>query len=64
MDHNYSLAITEIPPKRKLRPSASRKLWDKRRSKTRVNIGVAFCRWRELRDKLRIDKDATLACFL
>lgn len=34
------------------------------RDRTRVNIGVAFSRWRELRKQRRIKSDADLATFL
>ncbi len=41
----------------------NKKLLDKQRNKTRVNIGVAFQRWRELRD-LKGKSDALMASFL
>ena len=34
------------------------------RSKTRVNLGVAFPRWRELKDRLKMKSDAELGIFL
>lgn len=37
---------------------------DRRRARTRVNIGAAFNKWRELRTELGIKLDAQLASFL
>ncbi|KAM8761632.1 uncharacterized protein AB9X84_006631 isoform 3-T4 [Acanthopagrus schlegelii] len=69
MEHGYSLprpSADAVPQKRKCTGEANdpRRLWDKKRGKTRVNIGVAFPKWRELRDKLGLQKDADLACLL
>ncbi|KAK3567983.1 hypothetical protein QTP86_027766 [Hemibagrus guttatus] len=43
---------------------ASKRLHDQKRSKTRINIGSAFPRWRELLLKKRMKLDAELATFL
>ncbi|XDV20591.1 hypothetical protein PO909_025901 [Leuciscus waleckii] len=65
MDHDYSLASVENPPKRKRsRSTEASRLWDKRRNKTRISIGVVFSRWRELRDKLGLDRDSALTYVL
>ncbi|XP_040010849.1 uncharacterized protein si:ch211-40k21.5 [Xiphias gladius] len=72
MDHDYSLPSAALSVagalratrKRTGRANDPRRLWDKKRAKTRVNIGVAFPRWRELRDKLGLQRDADLACVL
>ena len=37
---------------------------DRKRQKTRINIGVAFTRWRALFTKLCLKTDAKVACFL
>lgn len=37
---------------------------DRRRQKTRVNIGSSFEKWKMLRESLRMKKDAQLASFL
>lgn len=41
-----------------------RKEVDRARNKTRVNVGVAFDRWREVRDLTGFHLDADLAMFL
>ncbi|XP_044038990.1 uncharacterized protein LOC122869756 isoform X2 [Siniperca chuatsi] len=72
MEHDYSLPVAArsvaeaVPVKRKRtgEPNDPRRLWDRKRGKTRVNIGVVFPRWRGLRDKLGLRKDADLACVL
>lgn len=64
MDHDYSLASIEVPVKRKRPYSDTRRLCDKRRNKTRINIGQAFTRWRELRENLGLDRDSALASVL
>lgn len=38
--------------------------FDRARNKTRINIGAAFRRWRELRDQRSLKTDADLALFL
>lgn len=43
---------------------ASKRLHDQKRSKTRINIGSAFTRWRELLLEKRMKLDAELATFL
>ncbi|XP_073719303.1 uncharacterized protein [Misgurnus anguillicaudatus] len=72
MEHNYALLSAagsggkDSPRKRKRtgQPNDPRRVWDKRRERARINIGVAFSRWRELRDKLQLERDADLACVL
>ncbi|XP_048031225.1 vitellogenin isoform X3 [Megalobrama amblycephala] len=72
MDHNYSLSfaagfVAKENTKKRQRTGESndpRRIWDKKRNKTRINIGVAFSRWRELLVKLNLDRDADLACVL
>lgn len=76
MDHDYALTVaapsdTEAVPvnkpvkrKRTGQPSNPRRIWDKKRAKSRINIGVAFPRWRELRKNLGLQFDADLACVL
>ncbi|KAF1388555.1 hypothetical protein PFLUV_G00091490 [Perca fluviatilis] len=68
-DHSYSLppaAAERVPVKRKRTglPDDPRRFWDRRRSRTRVDICGAFPKWRELRDQLKLPRDADLACFL
>ncbi|XP_026068147.1 uncharacterized protein LOC113049753 isoform X2 [Carassius auratus] len=74
MEHNYSLPFAagslyknkshKHKRRRTGQPDDPRRFWDKKRNKTRINIGVAFIKWRELRDKLQLDRDADLACVL
>ncbi|XDV26995.1 hypothetical protein PO909_030597 [Leuciscus waleckii] len=52
-------AVTEGKPGKKRKTSL-----DKQRNKTRVNIGVAFQRWRELRDLKGLKSDSSMALFL
>lgn len=42
----------------------SRRLADKSRSQTRINVGVAFQRWRKLREFKALKSDAELAVVL
>ena len=58
--------MAEKQPKRK-RSEASKlkkKSYDQERAKTRVNIGVAFRRWRELRELKGLKTDLEVAVFL
>ncbi|KAL1007837.1 hypothetical protein UPYG_G00092270 [Umbra pygmaea] len=70
MDHDYALparpaaGASSAKRKRTGEKTDPRRFWDSKRSKTRVNIGLAFPRWRELRDKLGLQRDADLACIL
>ncbi|XP_067294166.1 uncharacterized protein [Pseudorasbora parva] len=61
-DHNYSRDyISEAPRKRKRELKRQR---NRQISKTKVNIGVAFPRWKELMRSNDFKKDADVACFL
>ncbi len=70
MEHKYSLpfvarSVAEAVPvkcKPTGEPNNPRKLWDKKRAKARVNIGVPSPRWRALRDKVGLERDPDLAC--
>ncbi len=70
MEHDYSLpfavhSVTEaVPIKCKCmgEPNDPRKLLDKKRTKTRVNIFVASPRWTELQEKLGLQRNADRAC--
>uniref|UniRef100_A0A9J7ZF00 THAP-type domain-containing protein n=2 Tax=Cyprinus carpio TaxID=7962 RepID=A0A9J7ZF00_CYPCA len=72
MEHNYCLPSaagsvdkdSSRKRKRTGQPNDPRRVWDKRRERARINIGVAFSRWRELCDKLQLERDADLACVL
>ncbi|XP_016092440.1 uncharacterized protein [Sinocyclocheilus grahami] len=44
--------------------SVKKKGYDQARGKTRVNIGAAFQRWRELKERLGLESDAEVALFL
>lgn len=48
--------------KRKL--DAARRGWDRRRQKSRINIGVDFSRWKALMQEKCFQSDADVACFL
>uniref|UniRef100_A0A671NA74 Uncharacterized protein n=1 Tax=Sinocyclocheilus anshuiensis TaxID=1608454 RepID=A0A671NA74_9TELE len=55
------------PPLRRKTSAEQKKAYDKARSRTRVNIGSAFQRWRELKERegLRSDVEvAVVALFL
>ncbi|XP_023137801.2 uncharacterized protein LOC111576383 [Amphiprion ocellaris] len=68
MDHDYSLPVpappvTETAPvkrKRSGEPNDRRRPCHQR-SKTRINIGESLPRWRELRTRLGLQRDADLA---
>ncbi|XP_048009675.1 uncharacterized protein LOC125243875 [Megalobrama amblycephala] len=47
-----------------LQTATTKKRLDQQRAQTRVNIGVAFPRWRQLRDSKGLKTDAMLAVFL
>ncbi|XP_067249109.1 uncharacterized protein [Chanodichthys erythropterus] len=47
-----------------LQTATTKKRLDHQRAQTRVNIGVAFPRWRQLRDSKGLKTDAMLAVFL
>uniref|UniRef100_A0A8C1VA40 Uncharacterized protein n=1 Tax=Cyprinus carpio TaxID=7962 RepID=A0A8C1VA40_CYPCA len=44
--------------------SIKKKGYDHERAKTRVNIGAAFQRWRELKEREGLESDAEVAFFL
>ncbi|CAL8406470.1 unnamed protein product [Arctogadus glacialis] len=44
--------------------TATKREAERARNKTRVNIGVAYERWRELRDRRNLKSDAEMATFL
>jgi hypothetical protein len=44
--------------------TATKREAERARNKTRVNIGVAYERWRELRDRRNLKSDAEIATFL
>lgn len=48
----------------KKKRSLAKKLSDKERDKTRINIGLAFPRWRELRELKGLQSDSELALLL
>ncbi|XP_074546818.1 uncharacterized protein LOC141805591 isoform X2 [Halichoeres trimaculatus] len=61
-----TVAMAEKQPKR-IRTEEhkiKKKVYDHNRGKTRVNIGVAFRRWRELRDLTELKTDEDVAVFL
>nr|XP_055062508.1 zinc finger protein 771-like isoform X2 [Misgurnus anguillicaudatus] len=62
MDHNYSSPTAKIIRER--RSIEAKLLRDKLRSKTKVHIGEMFSRWRELREKLGLDRDSAVAWVL
>ncbi|XP_069016056.1 uncharacterized protein [Embiotoca jacksoni] len=68
-DHTYYLAQEKARErqsssvKKQKRDEAKRKR-ERRRQKTRINIGVAFPRWKSLMTDRRFQSDAEVACFL
>ena len=58
--------MAEKQPKRKRLEDhkLKKKGYDHERAKTRVNIGVAFQRWRELHELKGLKTDAEVAVFL
>ena len=49
---------------KKRKYSNAKRASDKARSKTRVNLGLAFVRWRQMRFAFGLKSDAELATFL
>lgn len=56
----------KLPKKRKRTKdiSVKKRIYETARSKTRINIGAAFERWRDLRQLKGMKTDAELALFL
>ncbi|XP_074469043.1 uncharacterized protein LOC141754103 [Sebastes fasciatus] len=52
------------PPKKRYKRSSAKKASDKERDKTRINIGQAFPRWRNLRAAKGLQLDSELALLL
>uniref|UniRef100_A0A8C5G419 Uncharacterized protein n=1 Tax=Gouania willdenowi TaxID=441366 RepID=A0A8C5G419_GOUWI len=44
--------------------AATKRALEKARAQTRVNVGAAFQRWRQLRDQMGLKSDAKVADFL
>ncbi|XP_049419260.1 Krueppel homolog 1-like isoform X1 [Epinephelus fuscoguttatus] len=68
-DHTYYLAEEkakerELSPSRKQKHEEAKRNRDRRRQKTRVNIGVAFPKWKSLMREKCFQSDADVACFL
>lgn len=65
-DHTY--CALELPkrqsPSAVLRRATARQNRDRRRQKSRINIGVAFPRWRALMQDKCFQSDAEVACYL
>ncbi len=67
MDHAY---YAQEPPERqsssvkKRKLDAARRSRDRRRQKSRINIGVVFPRWKALMREKFFQSDAEVACFL
>lgn len=57
---------TKHPKKKKTEfdKMKSKRELDRKRNKTRINIGEAFQRWRELRDGIGLSMDSDLAVLL
>uniref|UniRef100_A0A672Q0Z3 Uncharacterized protein n=1 Tax=Sinocyclocheilus grahami TaxID=75366 RepID=A0A672Q0Z3_SINGR len=45
-------------------PTVRGKGYNQKRGRTRVNIGAAFQRWRELKEREGLESDAEVALFL
>lgn len=54
----------KFPRKRKRSKNVKKRVYESARSKTRIYIGVAFERWRDLRQLKGMKTDAELAMFL
>ncbi|XP_048031226.1 uncharacterized protein si:ch211-40k21.5 isoform X4 [Megalobrama amblycephala] len=66
MDHGYALAagtLQTLPRKRK-RSNERKREKDRLRQKNRVNIGVAYSRWKALKVEKGMKSDAEVACYL
>ncbi len=52
--------------KRKIseKQNIKKKGYDQARGRTRINIGAAFQRWRELKERENLESDAEVALFL
>uniref|UniRef100_A0A671QV73 Uncharacterized protein n=1 Tax=Sinocyclocheilus anshuiensis TaxID=1608454 RepID=A0A671QV73_9TELE len=52
--------------KRKIseKQNIKKKVYDQARGRTRINIGAAFQRWRELKEREDLEADAEVALFL
>ncbi|TKS89383.1 hypothetical protein D9C73_023508 [Collichthys lucidus] len=68
-DHTYcsaqeQAAESDSPSLKRRKLQEVKRNRDRRRQKTRVNIGVAFSRWRSLMREKCFQNDSELACFL
>ncbi|KAL0156308.1 hypothetical protein M9458_047554, partial [Cirrhinus mrigala] len=66
MDHCYALTagtLQTLPRKRK-RSDGRKRARDRLRQKNRVNIGIAYSRWKALKMEKGMKNDAEVACYL
>ncbi|XP_043082257.1 uncharacterized protein si:ch211-40k21.5 isoform X2 [Puntigrus tetrazona] len=65
MDHCYALtAELQTLPKKRRKSDVKKRERDRLRQKNRVNIGVAYSRWKALKAEKGMKNDAEVACYL
>ncbi|XP_050954101.1 uncharacterized protein si:ch211-40k21.5 isoform X2 [Labeo rohita] len=66
MDHCYALTAETLqtPPRKRKRSDGRKRERDRLRQKNRVNIGVAYSRWKALKVEKGMKNDAEVACYL
>lgn len=66
MDHCYALTAETLQtlPKKRKKSDVKKRERDRLRQKNRVNIGVAYSRWKALKAEKGLKNDAEVACFL
>ena len=65
-DHGYAAAaaLETVLPSSKKRKRELKLQRDRSIQKRRINIGLAFPRWKELKKEKGFQRDAEVACFL
>ncbi|XP_058620956.1 uncharacterized protein si:ch211-40k21.5 isoform X2 [Onychostoma macrolepis] len=66
MDHCYALTTETLQtrPKKRKKSDVMKRERDRLRQKNRVNIGVAYSRWKALKAEKGMKNDAEVACYL
>lgn len=66
MDHGYALAarMEQIMPIRRNYTNGIRRQRDGEKQINRVNIGIAYSKWKALKEKKGFRNDADVACYL
>ncbi len=66
MDHSYALTAETLQtlPKKRKKFDLKKRERDRLKQKNRVNLGVAYSRWKALKAEKGMKNDAEVACYL